>query len=287
MIQASTIQNSHHGSQCAWTYGFRWLAILTVLRPPDSHGSSVIFLFVKHVSTPFSSPSWNSASWARFSIKYLQLDGITYAPGSDIWWATDSFCRTHWSIQAHVTGIQNSGCPSERRSHKQVDMVKKKKDLCWHSTGKITFIKIVDNGHCIIVEKILRWLWLLHATSSPQGVTINTQWQGPPEFFLWTSCMYCPFVQPMSLAKDKQDFRVGSPDDFNRNIRPTWKKLRQPCLGLIFPEFVSQLKTFTYHPGWFKLEILFINSGQVPSSAIDVTPLIQINVKCALLIMGQ
>lgn len=148
-------------------------------------------------------------------------------------------------------------------------------------------IKIVDNGHCIIVEKILRWLWLLHATSSPQGVTINTQWQGPPEFFLWTSCMYCPFVQPMSLAKDKQDFRVGSPDDFNRNIRPTWKKLRQPCLGLIFPEFVSQLKTFTYHPGWFKLEILFINSGQVPSSAIDVTPLIQINVKRALLIMGQ
>lgn len=58
-------------------------------------------------------------------------------------------------------------------------------------------------------------------------------------------------------------------------------------MGLIFSEFVSQVKTFKYQTAWFRLEIMFINSGQVPFSAIDFTPPIKRSVKLALLIMEQ
>lgn len=117
-IQPSTDWNSNHDSQCAWTCGFRWLPFPIVLKPPDSHGSSVISLFFKHVSTPFSLASWNPGFWARFSIEHVQLGYIVYAPGSDTGWEIDSLYRIHGSIQGHGMGIQNSGSPSDKATRK-------------------------------------------------------------------------------------------------------------------------------------------------------------------------
>lgn len=151
-LQASTCQDSHHDSQCVWASGFRWISVLAVLRQPDSHGSSVIFLFFKHIST-LSSVAQNPASWAWFSIKHLQLDYIIYAPGSDGWWETDSLYRTHWSIRGHVMGIQSSGIlPRERATRK---LIQQQKGFVLVLNRKYhLFITIFNNWSYIIIERV-------------------------------------------------------------------------------------------------------------------------------------